>query len=123
MKEKILEAIETLDAQMEQLRRQKTKLLRELYDEDKEVYIQEKGIYDLSYIKGFEDCALEFKCPLKWDDLVETESEDVHYCEVCMENVYQVSNIMEFKKRVKEKKCVIVINDDDILPGTPVYYR
>ena len=91
--------------------------------------VQEKGVYSLCDIKEFEECALTFKCPLKWEDLEKTDDEDVRYCKECMENVYQVPNLLAFKKRAKEKKCVsikcvLIDKDDDryeeILMGTPV---
>ncbi len=125
MKKKIAEALETLDAQMAQLRRQQARLLKEFYEEDTEAFIQEKGIYDLSSIKEFEDCALKFKCPLRWDDLALTEEEEVRYCSVCQENVYHTPTLTEFKQRIKEKRCVAVTveseDEEEILAGVPMF--
>lgn len=122
MKDKILEAIETLDFNIEQLNRQKAKLLRELYDTLDEAEREEKGTYSLADIKEFEACAFKFKCPLKWENLEERDDKDVKYCSVCMENVYHAPNLLEFKRRVKEKKCVSVRNeDDDLLMGVGVF--
>ena len=123
MKEKIEEALETLDTQMAQLRRQRARLQKELYEEDTEAFVQEKGVYDLSEIKEFDGCMLTFKCPLNWDDLEHTDEAEVRYCDVCQENVYHAPNFTAFKQRVKEKRCVAVQRDDDdgMLLGIPVF--
>jgi len=122
LKEKIEEALETLESQMTQLRRQKARLLKELYEEDTEAFVQEKGVYDLSGIKEFDGCLLTFKCPLYWEDLEPTKEDEVRYCDVCRENVYHAPNFTAFKQRVKEQRCVAVNSDDDgMLLGIPEF--
>jgi hypothetical protein len=122
VREKILEALEIIGLQEQQLKRQKAKLLRELYDASAGIETEEKYVYSLEEIKEFEDCAFKFKCPMDWDNLEETDDVDVKYCSVCEENVYHAPNLLEFKQRVKEKQCVSIRNnEDDILMGVPMF--
>jgi len=123
IKGKIKEALTNVELEIQRLKRQKAKLLKELYDEDEKMYRQEHGVYELDSIKGFDECALAFKCPLKWSDLEKTDYEDVRYCDVCMENVYHVFTVGDFKKRVKEKKCIAIVDEDEVLAGMPEFIR
>ena len=128
MREKILEALEIIALQEQQLKRQKAKLLRDLYGTSDDIETEEKYAYSLEEIKEFEDCAFTFKCPMDWDNLEETDNVDVKYCSVCEENVYHAPNLLEFKQRVKEKQCVSIRKVDDngeeeILMGTPMFIR
>jgi len=90
--------------------------------------VKEEIEYDFSKIKGFMDCALSYRCPLKWDDLKKTDNENVRFCTECMENVYHVENLIDFKQKVKEKKCISIQKYDDngeeeILMGTPLWSK
>jgi len=122
LRKKILEAIRTLDGRIETMHRQREQLIAELSE------VAHEGAeieYDLSHIKEFEDCAFLYKCPIKWEEMIVTEDNDVKFCTECGENVYLTPNFLEFEKRIKEKKCVAVryssSEDDDVLDGYPMY--
>ncbi len=54
------------------------------------------------------NCNSEFKfrCPKKWDDLVQTAEDSVRFCMECQENVYLVQTDTETLQRARAGQCV-----------------
>lgn len=52
--------------------------------------------------------AFEFICPLKWDCLDTTESDDIRYCQVCQQNVYLCQTPLEFVNQGNFGRCVAI---------------
>ena len=51
----------------------------------------------------------EFKCTLDWEQLEQTEFDDVRFCTLCDEKVYTAYSKAELKRLVSQGSCVRVI--------------
>ena len=53
------------------------------------------------------DCPeMAFKCPLKFEDLKQTDNESVRFCDQCEKQVYHCDNNDELQVHRKERHCV-----------------
>jgi uncharacterized protein (TIGR02996 family) len=50
----------------------------------------------------------EFQCPKQWSDLVETESPDVRFCDLCRQQVFYCTTIPEARQHAWRGRCVAV---------------
>lgn len=50
-------------------------------------------------------CRFKFICSRKWQDLENTESEDVKFCNHCEQSVYLAKTMEDFDQFAEEKKC------------------
>eukprot|EP00029_Vermamoeba_vermiformis_P011688 TRINITY_DN649_c0_g2_i1.p1 TRINITY_DN649_c0_g2~~TRINITY_DN649_c0_g2_i1.p1 ORF type:complete len:546 (+),score=92.08 TRINITY_DN649_c0_g2_i1:432-2069(+) len=56
---------------------------------------------------GIENCAMEFECPLMWDNLTPTfGSQTTRSCNKCHKTVYKVDNVKALKDHVEMGRCV-----------------
>lgn len=60
------------------------------------------------------NCRFAFKCEAKWDDLSETEDEDVRFCNSCEKEVYFCINDDELARAVRLNRCVAFVRMQDI---------
>jgi len=51
-------------------------------------------------------CELSFECPMEWDDLRQTDSEDVRHCTTCKKPVTFCSSREAFLKLAARGECV-----------------
>ena len=54
------------------------------------------------------NCRFAFRCPMKWETLVETEREDIRYCPECDRGVHLCLTDSELIEAVKENWCVAI---------------
>ena len=52
--------------------------------------------------------ALVYECPVKWDELQQTEHDQVRYCTNCSQPVFHVLDTKDFARAVAAKQCVMV---------------
>lgn len=60
------------------------------------------------------NCRFAFKCDMKWDDLSETEDEDIRFCNSCEKEVYFCINDDELARAVRLNRCVAFVRMQDI---------
>lgn len=66
-----------------------------------QAYIRENRKDDArDLVKGF------FHCPLKWDDLTETDSEEIRDCEQCEKQVHFVWTLPNLHDKVVDDHCI-----------------
>ena len=53
-----------------------------------------------TYYDRIKNCNLKFKCPLKWDNLTETDNKNICFCNKCNENVVHITNRKELDECV-----------------------
>ncbi|MBD2579641.1 hypothetical protein [Oscillatoria sp. FACHB-1406] len=73
---------------------------------------------DLSKIWNCPD-NLKFQCPQKWESLSSTDDENIRYCTVCSENVYNCSTPKDFVQYAKAGNCVALPNELARRPEDP----
>ena len=66
-----------------------------------------------------ENCPLDYVCAKTWDDLAETNEQNVRFCTQCNHEVYFCETMEEFDKRAAAGECVAYLcyRDDGRLPA------
>jgi uncharacterized protein (TIGR02996 family) len=54
------------------------------------------------------DVRFDFACPKQWSDLVETESAEVRFCDLCRQQVFYCTSIPEARQHAWRGRCVAV---------------
>jgi len=59
----------------------------------------------------FTNCKAEFKfiCPLRWEDLKDTDEAEVKFCETCRSPVLIATSAEAFEAMAKEGACIAVL--------------
>lgn len=50
----------------------------------------------------------DFQCPKQWSDLVETETSDIRFCDLCRQQVFYCTSIAEARTHAWRGRCVAV---------------
>ena len=65
-------------------------------------------IPSIDNFKAFINCNISPSiCPMLWDELKDV-SEGVKYCIYCEKNIYEVSNIKEYKQYLSQNECMAI---------------
>jgi hypothetical protein len=75
-----------------------------------------------AYIRN---CIFAFKCDKEWNDLIETEIDDVRFCNDCERKVYLCKTDDDLRSAILGKRCVAIVverNAEGILTGGEVGY-
>jgi hypothetical protein len=54
------------------------------------------------------NCVFAFKCDANWDELSDTEDEDVKFCNTCQREVHFCETDEELLKAVKRNLCIAI---------------
>jgi hypothetical protein len=55
------------------------------------------------------NCKFAFKCTAKWDDLEETEEEEVRFCNTCQKEVFFCDSDDTLVTFVKLNRCIAIL--------------
>ena len=63
------------------------------------------------------NCVFAFKCTAKWDELMPTDDDKVHFCNECQKEVYLCEDDDELVKLVRLNRCVAIYRQRGMLLG------
>ena len=63
------------------------------------------------------NCRFAFKCDRKWDDLTETEEDEIRFCNVCEKEVHFCEDDDQLARSVKLNRCVAFLRENEFLMG------
>jgi hypothetical protein len=52
------------------------------------------------------NCVLQYKCPNNWDNLKETEAEDIRFCGECQKEVHFCYGDDDLAKNIRLNRCI-----------------
>jgi len=54
------------------------------------------------------NCTFAYKCEMKWDELDETEEDEIKFCKGCQKEVYLCETDEDLTKAIKRNRCVAI---------------
>lgn len=54
------------------------------------------------------NCIFGFKCTAKWEDMLETDNQNIRHCDLCNKNVYHVSDKNDLLMAIELDRCVAI---------------
>ncbi len=54
---------------------------------------------------------MAFKCDADWDELFETENDDVRFCGSCQREVFFCHSDLDIAKNIKLNRCIAFISE------------
>ncbi len=64
-------------------------------------------------MSAIRNCTLAFKCDKNWDDLSETDNDDVRFCQSCQREVYFCYDDSDIAKSIRLNRCIAFIFEQD----------
>lgn len=66
------------------------------------------------------NCIFAFKCTAKWDDLISTDDDKVHFCNGCQKEVHLCEDDDELVKSVRLNRCIAICREGGMELGDVV---
>ena len=54
------------------------------------------------------NCKFAYKCEMKWDELDETEEDEIKFCRGCQKEVFLCETDEELTQSIKRNRCVAI---------------
>lgn len=55
------------------------------------------------------NCTFAYKCQMKWENLYETEDDNIKFCKDCQKEVHYCDTDEELLEAIKRNKCVSIL--------------
>ena len=55
------------------------------------------------------NCSFAYKCQMQWENLYETENENIKFCKDCQKEVHYCETDEELLEAIKRNKCVSIL--------------
>ena len=69
------------------------------------------------------NCKFAFKCDKKWEDLIETNEDEIRFCDSCEREVHFCADDEELAYSVRLNRCVAFVREHQSLMGDVIFPR